>query len=82
MGGSVSQVFRSGSALLSNRDGKVSETTVDKVKTVFEILRANPKVSFATLEGLLSQIAKVTIVRTRMLEERITFPWIVFAHTV
>lgn len=59
MGGSVSQVFRSGSALLSNRDGKVSETTVDKVQTVFEILRANPKISIQTLEGLLLQIAKV-----------------------
>lgn len=61
MGGSVSQVFRSGSALLSNRDGKVSETTVDKINTVFEILRANPKISMQTLEGLLSQIAKVGI---------------------
>lgn len=61
MGGSVSQVFRSGSALLSNRDGKVSETTVDKINTVFEILRANPKISMQTLEGLLSQIAKVCI---------------------
>lgn len=59
MGGSVSQVFRSGSALLSNRDGKVSETTVDKIQTVFEILRANPKISIQTLEGLLLQIAKV-----------------------
>lgn len=61
MGGSVSQVFRSGSALLSNRDGKVSETTVDKINTVFEILRANPKISMQTLEGLLTQIAKVGI---------------------
>lgn len=56
----MSQVFRSGSALLSNRDGKVSETTVDKINTVFEILRANPKISMQTLEGLLSQIAKVS----------------------
>lgn len=56
----MSQVFRSGSALLSNRDGKVSETTVDKISTVFEILRANPKISMQTLEGLLSQIAKVS----------------------
>lgn len=59
MGGSVSQVFRSGSALLSNRDGKVSEHTIDKIHTVFEILRANPKISMQTLEGLLTQIAKV-----------------------
>lgn len=66
MGGSVSQVFRSGSALLSNRDGKVSETTVDKIQTVFEILRANPKISMQTLEGLLSQIAKVYYSRTKL----------------
>lgn len=59
MGGSVSQVFRSGSALLTNRDGKVSEYTIEKVKTVFEILRANPKISIQTLEGLLTRIAKV-----------------------
>lgn len=59
MGGSVSQVFRSGSALLTNRDGKVSEHTIDKIHTVFEILRANPKISMQTLEGLLTQIAKV-----------------------
>lgn len=59
MGGSVSQVFRSGSALLSNRDGKVSEHTIEKIHTVFEILRANPKISMQTLEGLLTQIAKV-----------------------
>lgn len=62
MGSSVSQVFRSGSALLSNRDGKVSETTVDKIQTVFEILRANPKISMQTLEGLLTQIAKVSAI--------------------
>lgn len=61
MGGSVSQVFRSGSALLSNRDGKVSEHTIDKIHTVFEILRANPKISMQTLEGLLTQIAKVRV---------------------
>lgn len=61
MGGSVSQVFRSGSALLlSNHNGKVSETSIDKIQTIFEILRANPKISMQTLEGLLSQIAKVS----------------------
>lgn len=59
MGSSVSQVFRSGSALLSNRDGKASESAIDKVQTVFDILRANPKISMQTLEGLLIQIAKV-----------------------
>lgn len=59
MGGSVSQVFRSGSALLSNRDGhKVSKPTEDKIQTIFEILRANPKISIQLLEALLSQIPK------------------------
>lgn len=58
MGGSVSQVFRSGSALLTHRDGKVSESTIDHVQSIFEILRTNPKVSIHTLEVLLGQIAK------------------------
>ncbi|XP_055378624.1 ankyrin-3 isoform X2 [Condylostylus longicornis] len=59
MGGSVSQVFRSGSALLSNRDGhKVSKPTEEKIQTIFEILRANPKISIHTLEALLHQIPK------------------------
>ncbi|XP_032595987.1 ankyrin-3 [Drosophila grimshawi] len=59
MGGSVSQVFRSGSALLSHRDGhKVSKATEEKIQTLFEILRANPKVSLQTLESLLIQIPK------------------------
>lgn len=40
MGGSVSQVFRS-----THRDGnKASESTIDKVQSIFEILRTNPKV--------------------------------------
>lgn len=55
----MSQVFRSGSALLSNRDGhKVSEATVDKVNTIFDALRANPKISIQRLEPLLLQIPK------------------------
>lgn len=61
MGGSVSQVFRSGSVLLMThgRDGaKVSESTIEKVQNVFEILRTNPKVNIQKLELLLGQIAK------------------------
>ncbi|XP_055682929.1 ankyrin-3 isoform X1 [Lutzomyia longipalpis] len=55
MGGSVSQVFRSGSA----RDGhKVSGSTIDKVQTIFEILCSNPRISIHTLEALLVQIPK------------------------
>lgn len=60
MGGSVSQIFRSGSALLSHRDGhKVSKATEEKIKTLFEILRANPKISIQPLESLLLEIPKV-----------------------
>ncbi|XP_037810103.1 uncharacterized protein LOC119602585 [Lucilia sericata] len=59
MGGSVSQIFRSGSALLSHRDGhKVSKATEEKIKTLFEILRANPKISIQPLESLLLEIPK------------------------
>lgn len=67
----MSQVFRSGSALLlSNHNGKVSEVSIDKIQTVFEILRANPKISLQTLEGLLSQIPKVRIVHTMVTKDR------------
>lgn len=60
MGGSVSQIFRSGSALLSHRDGhKVSKETQEKITTLFEILRANPKISIQPLESLLLEIPKV-----------------------
>ncbi|XP_017484169.1 PREDICTED: ankyrin-3 [Rhagoletis zephyria] len=55
----MGQVFRSGSALLSHRDGhKVSKATEARIQTLFEILRANPKVSIQTLESLLLQIPK------------------------
>lgn len=61
MGGSVSQVFHSGSVLLSTSHGhRVSDSTRQKVQTVFDALRANPKVSVQRLEGLLQQIPKVT----------------------
>lgn len=60
MGGSVSQVFQSGSALLTNGHGhKVSESTRQKVQTIFDALRANPKIGVQRLEGLLQQIPKV-----------------------
>lgn len=64
MGGSVSQIFQSGSALslLSNGHGhKVSESTREKVQHIFEALRAKPKVPVALLEGFLQQIPKVEI---------------------
>lgn len=55
-------VFRSGGLLLSvNRDnGKVSEATTLKVETIFDVLRANPKISIQRLEALLSQVPKVS----------------------
>lgn len=58
MGISVSQVFRSGSALLSNREA--TETTVTNIEMIFEILRANPKISIQRLETVLIQIPKVS----------------------
>lgn len=60
MGGQVSQVFQSGSALLSNGHGhKVSDSTRQKVQTIFDALRANPRIGVQRLEGLLQQIPKV-----------------------
>lgn len=65
MGGQVSQVFQSGSALLSNGHGhKVSDSTRQKVQTIFDALRANPRIGVQRLEGLLQQIPKVNIVLT------------------
>lgn len=54
-------VFRSGGLLLSvNRDnGKVSEATTSKIETIFDVLRANPKISIQRLEALLQQVPKV-----------------------
>ncbi|XP_066138715.1 ankyrin-3 [Euwallacea fornicatus] len=59
MGGSVSQVFQSGSALLTNGHGhKVSESTRQKIQTIFDALTANPKIGVQRLEGLFLQIPK------------------------
>ncbi|KAK6620571.1 hypothetical protein RUM43_010863 [Polyplax serrata] len=59
MGQTLSRFFQSGSALLSAGNHKgVSEETRKKIETVFDILRANPRVSVQRLEGLLSQIPK------------------------
>lgn len=60
MGQTLSRFFQSGSALLSAGNHKgVSEETRKKIATVFDILRANPRVTVQRLEGLLSQIPKV-----------------------
>lgn len=60
MGGSLSQVFQNGSALLTNSHGhRVSDSTRTNVQTVFDALRANPKIGVQRLEGLLQQIPKV-----------------------
>ncbi|XP_050497650.1 ankyrin-2 [Diabrotica virgifera virgifera] len=59
MGGQVSQVFQSGSALLTNGHGhKVSDSTRQKVQTIFDALRANPKIGVQRLEGLLQQLPR------------------------
>lgn len=62
MGGAVSHFFQSGSALLTagNHRG-CSDATRARVRTVFDALRANPRVTVQRLEGLLSQIPKVSI---------------------
>lgn len=60
MGGSLSQVFQNGSALLTNGHGhKVTDLTRTHVQTIFDALTANPKISVQRLEGLLQQIPKV-----------------------
>jgi hypothetical protein len=60
MGGTISHFFQSGSALLSAGNHRsCSEQTRAKVRTVFDALRANPRVTAHRLEGLLSQIPKV-----------------------
>ncbi|CAH1108838.1 unnamed protein product [Psylliodes chrysocephalus] len=59
MGGQVSQVFQSGSALLTNVHGhKVTDSTRQKVQTIFDALRANPRIGVQRLEGLLQQIPR------------------------
>ncbi|XP_063218907.1 ankyrin-3 [Bacillus rossius redtenbacheri] len=59
MGGALSNVFQSGSALLSagNHRG-VSEQTRLHVVTIFDALRANPRISVQRLEGIFSKIPK------------------------
>lgn len=58
-------VFRSGGLnLLSvNRENRVklSESTPIQIQTLFDVLRANPKISTQRLEALLLQIPKVII---------------------
>jgi hypothetical protein len=56
-------VFRSGGLLLSvNRDNtKLSESTAKNIETLFDVLRANPKISIQRLEALLLQIPKVRV---------------------
>lgn len=62
MGGTVSHFFQSGSALLTagNHRG-CSDITRARVRTVFDALRANPRVTVHRLEGLLSLIPKVSL---------------------
>lgn len=59
MGRTLSRFFQSGSALLSvgNHRG-VSEETRKRVRTVFDALCANPRVTVQRLEGILTQIPK------------------------
>ena len=61
MGGIASSFFQSGSALLSSTNQRsVSEQTKKNVESIFDILRANPKVPVQRLETLLIGIPKVS----------------------
>lgn len=54
-------VFRSGGLLLSKDNAKLSESTASKIETLFDVLRANPKISIQRLEALLLEIPKVNL---------------------
>ncbi|XP_018013146.1 serine/threonine-protein phosphatase 6 regulatory ankyrin repeat subunit C isoform X2 [Hyalella azteca] len=59
MGGMLSSFFQSSTALLTSSNHRaVSENTKKNIRTVFDALRANPRVTVARLEGLLSTIPK------------------------
>lgn len=52
-------VFRSGVLLVNRDNAKLTESTASKIETIFDVLRANPKISIQRLEPLLLQIPKV-----------------------
>lgn len=56
MGGSVSHAFQS---VGTGHGHRVSDATKQRVQTLFDALRANPRVTTQRLEGLLQQIPKV-----------------------
>nr|CAD7573764.1 unnamed protein product [Timema californicum] len=58
MGGALSTFFQSSALLAAGNHRGVSEQTRTKVDTIFDALRANPRISVQRLEGLLSQIPK------------------------
>ncbi len=59
MGGALSHFFQSGHALLSSSHNRqVSEQTRRNIRTVFDALRANPKMTATRLEGLLAPIPR------------------------
>ena len=59
MGGALSNFFQSGHALLSSSHNRaVSEQTRRNMRIVFDALCANPKVTQARLDGLLSVIPR------------------------
>lgn len=63
MGSVVSDCFQSGSALLSTGNHRgCSEFARSKLRLLFVALTANPKVTAHRLDGVLSQIPKVSLV--------------------
>jgi hypothetical protein len=58
--------FRSGLISNRNHNAKLCESTASKIETIFEILRANPKIAIQRLEALLLQIPKVNSLKNCM----------------
>lgn len=53
--------FRSGLIPTRNHNSKsLCESTASKIETIFDVLRANPKIAINRLEALLLQIPKVS----------------------
>jgi len=63
MGASIGHVLQPGSAYNSQR---VSDVTRELIMEVFDVLRANPRVTVQKIEGLLSKIPKVKTIKHKL----------------
>lgn len=61
MGGSLSHVLQSPGGLININSShqKVSDMTRELIYELFDVLKANPRVSVQKIEGLLTRIPKV-----------------------